>query len=303
MQDRYSKTDFNIIVPVYKPLNACDKFSISSLIKTILYDGELKYPLYVILPVHNREALITDFNTYIKEVFNISLDASRFISFSDEFFTSVSAYSKLLLTSNFYKTFYDLGYEYSYIFQLDCYLFRDELPYWVKLGYDFIGSPIMATNSDWGPNCGLLNYVGNGGFSLRNNKTLCEALDTGGRYKDIYKKYGEELFNKRLPKNTDKCYIDFEDIYICRLLSRFIKLRIPSAKVASRFSWDRNPWVVSNVYGVDLPMACHNWVLFSRWYTGEAGAFSVPPDVKNDCEEVINKFINTNHPELNGYGN
>ena len=299
-----NKTAFNIIIPIYKSLTACDKLSISSLIKSTMCKGELKYPVYVITPEYNKNTIFNDFNNYIKESFNISITQDRFISFDDKYFTSVAAYSKLLLKSYFYKTFYNLGFEYSYIFQLDCYLFRDELLYWINLGYDYIGAPILATNSDWGENSSNIDYVGNGGFSLRNNKTFITVLDQDGIYKDVYNKYKEILFNTRLPKNSDKCYIDFEDIYICKLLAKYIKIRIPSANVASKFAWDRNPWCVQQKYNVELPMCCHNWILFSQWYKKDIiKEIELNKDIKEYCENVIENFKNADHPELTGYGN
>lgn len=294
---------FNIIIPVYKELSECDKFSLRSLVRTTLQQGDLKYPVYVICPKKELESIYKNFNEFLYSEFNISIIKNRFITFADHYFESTDTYSTLLLESGFYQCFLNLGFEYSYIFQLDCYLFRDELQYWVNVGYDFVGSPILATNSDWGPNLDQLDYVGNGGFSLRNNRTLSRVLDQEGPYKEIYQKYKDILFYKTLPKNSHKRYIDFEDIYICQLLSRYFKIKIPRASVAAHFALDRNPWVAQDKYEVDLPMCCHNWILFCKHWVQYIDELKADKSVYNYCINYIELFQKAYHPELEGYGN
>lgn len=294
---------FNIIVPVYDNLSVCDKLSLRSLIKSILITGKLKYPIYIICPHSKLKTIYVDFNGFLYNEFGLDLDITRFVSFADKYFDSTEAYSRLLLDYKFYETFYQIGFEYSYIFQLDCFMFRDELQYWVDLGYDYIGAPICASNSDWGENANNLDYVGNGGFSLRNNGTFSKILNQEGVYKEIYHKYSKELFGAYLPKNSDKHYTDFEDIYICGLLSKFVKIKIPGAKVAAKFAWDRNPWVVQNKYKVELPMCCHNWILFSRYWVDYIGEINSDEEINTHCKSVVQRFENAYHPEKEGYGN
>lgn len=296
-------TSFNIIVPIYAKLSACDKLSLRSLIKSTLMNGSLKYPIHIICPSSLLEVIYVNFNEFLNNEFGLKLEITNFIPFADSYFDSTSSYSKLLLNYKFYETFYKFGFEYSYIFQLDCFLFRDELQYWVNLGYDYIGAPICAHNSDWGENNSNLDYVGNGGFSLRNNKTFLEVLNQDGAFKEIYQKYSKELFETRLPKNSDKFYVDFEDIYICRLLNKFLKIKIPQSKTAAGFAWDRNPWVVQRKYKIELPMCCHNWILFSRFWKEYIDEINSDEEISVYCEDVVQRFEKSYHPEKEGYGN
>lgn len=300
-----TKHSFNIIIPIYKELTETDKVSISSLCKVLLKSSKkFKYPLYVICPTSKKESIKENFNNFLNKDYNVFIEDNHFVTFQDTYFESVSSYSKLLLTSEFYKTFFELGFEYSYIFQLDCYLFRDELAYWANLGYDYIGPPIMATNSDWGPNEKLIGYVGNGGFSLRNNKRFMEVFDENGKYKDVYKKYNKILKEQRLPKNTDKRYIDFEDIYICRLLSKYIKIYIPFTKQAAKFAMDRNPWTLPQYFNVPaIPMCAHNWILFYSYWYDFIPELKENKEALNYCKETVQYFKQSYHPELEGYGN
>lgn len=110
-------------------------------------------------------------------------------SFSDEHFVSLRSYNKLVLIPSFYLRFRQ--YQYMLIYQLDAYVFKDELLYWANKGYDYIGAPwipnvkvlqdersqrkllreyawYMITGSEKRTKEEAFRYqVGNGGFSLR----------------------------------------------------------------------------------------------------------------------------------------
>ncbi len=110
--------------------------------------------------------------------------------FDDEYFSGIPGYNRLMLSKEFYQRFID--YQYILIYQLDAFIFRDELEYWCNKGYDYIGAPYIFVDLDTYPikflstyrkllkllkkvGLGIYSYrhVGNGGFSLRNvNKTL-----------------------------------------------------------------------------------------------------------------------------------
>src|SRR5690606_29769773 len=59
--------------------------------------------------------------------------------FNKRYFTSVRGYSELLLSKKFYCHFE--AYEYILIYQLDAWVFQDDLSHWCKLDYDYIGAP------------------------------------------------------------------------------------------------------------------------------------------------------------------
>jgi hypothetical protein len=98
----------------------------------------------------------------------------------------VFGYNALLLLKNFYGRF--IKYNYMLIYQLDAYVFRDELEYWCSQNYDFIGAPwitpqIITGDPVFGNRFGVV--VGNGGFSLRkidafirlySSKIVCMAI-------------------------------------------------------------------------------------------------------------------------------
>ena len=67
---------------------------------------------------------------------NITFEVERF---EDKYFEDVRGYNALMKNENFYKRF--LNYDYMLIYQLDAYVFKDELLYWCDKGYDYIGAP------------------------------------------------------------------------------------------------------------------------------------------------------------------
>lgn len=61
--------------------------------------------------------------------------------FERHFFTSVEGYNKLCYNIDFYSAF--RNYDYMLIYQLDAWVFRNELQMWCEKGYDYIGSPFL----------------------------------------------------------------------------------------------------------------------------------------------------------------
>ena len=81
----------------------------------------------------------------------------------------MNRYNKLKKSKFFYRLFSE--YDFILTYELDSYVFRNELRTWVAKEYDYIGAP-------WPPfyvnreNKKDLVRVGNGGFSMRSNKFI-----------------------------------------------------------------------------------------------------------------------------------
>lgn len=279
---------FNIIVPVYRQLAHFEEVSLLALFR----NAKNRDNIWFILPDDDSNTLnkLTGFLSsqgILGGEYHIKF-------FSAEYFVSKNTYSRLLLTKEFYDTWLEMGYVKSFIYQTDCYLFRDEFEKWANTEYEYIGAPIIATNSDWGYNG---NYVGNGGFSMRDNRKFSYIMD---RSNDIWVKYKDALENTILEKNSDYKYIDFEDIFICRLLSKYVYIDIPSAKKAAEFAYDRNPSVCASVYGVKCPMCAHNFMLLYAYWTDYIPELKTDNELIKAAEETVNKWNKTYHPEEHG---
>ncbi len=171
----------------------------------------------------------------------------RVISYDASFFLSLDDYNRLLKSEVFYAAFID--YEYMLIYQLDCFVFRDELNEWCESGYSYIGPPWLnydflqqthnpLSHFPFVKHC--LAKVGNGGFSLR---------DVSLHYK-LAKKYAwlAGLFRVN------------EDLFWCSIIGRLEKQYVlPDADTALHFAFEQEPARSFAMCGDRLPFGCHAW--------------------------------------------
>lgn len=183
-------------------------------------------------------------------------------SFSERYFANIEGYNELLLSSFFYESFLDT--EYILIYQLDAFVFKDELKKWCDKGYDYIGAPWIATRpdslamklftkvakkfrSEKKKNREQIFFkVGNGGFSLR--KTASHFA--------ISKKQQEFIFDF-LNEREKKIYF-MEDVFWSLKAPEFdSNFKIPDYKEAVFFAIDRKPDLALKLTNNELPFGCH----------------------------------------------
>ncbi|MDR2057528.1 MAG: hypothetical protein LBP83_04470 [Dysgonamonadaceae bacterium] len=183
-------------------------------------------------------------------------------SFDDAFFKNLASYNRLMLSAEFYKRF--LYYEYILIYQLDAYVFRDELELWCRKKYDYIGAPWIKRASLWKdlknrlrklagikekrPYSAAYYKAGNGGFSLR-------------RIQSFYEITMKETDCIRTYLHPVEKHIRFkpEDIFWAlepqRLGYPFVT---PDYKEALLFAFDKYPRLCFNITKT-IPFGCHAW--------------------------------------------
>jgi Protein of unknown function (DUF5672) len=198
-------------------------------------------------------------------------------SFNDSYFDSVHSYNKLMLSEEFYERFLD--YEFMLIHQLDAFVFKDELAYWCRQNYDYIGAPwrieiefnSKIEESIWqikqkfalwlnlkeerygkyGPKEIIMKRgVGNGGFSLRRVK----------KFYDLVKK-NEKAIDKYMElAKTHPAYN--EDMFFGIEANRYFpRLRIPYWEIALKFAVEHLPEKAYKLNG-GLPFGCHAWDIY-----------------------------------------
>jgi hypothetical protein len=265
-------SNYTVIIPIYKAtLTPLEKIALSQCRKILS-----AYDLIIIKPEGLDTGLID---------FDLSF-INKTISFPDHYFKNVFSYNNLMLETNFYKTF--LNYEYMLIYQLDAFVFKDELKAWCDLNYDYIGAPwlrpkafptkfktlkeqlrsFMHRRYNFKDKFGnpdlhrqISNYVGNGGFSLRKVLTFYNFCINEPTLVDSYKNKNSGYFNEDM----------FWTIEVNRKTKR---ITIPPYKKALFFSIETAPGRAIKMTSGQLPFGCHAWDLyldFWRPYFRSAG--------------------------------
>ena len=113
-----------IIIPIYQEkLSKTEEISLAQSIRIL---GS--HPIVIIKP---KSLNISHLQQQYPQI--------SFENFDDTYFKGTLSYNRLMLSEEFYSRF--LAYEYMLIYQLDAFVFRDELEYWCAKGYDYIGAP------------------------------------------------------------------------------------------------------------------------------------------------------------------
>lgn len=230
-----------VVIPIYKENLTLTEVKSLQQCTRVLHS----HPIILVSPV--------SLNTlaYEKLCVNIQVDILRL---EDHYFESITSYNRLLLSPFFYKNFFK--YKFILIYQLDAWVFSDQLYDWCKWNFDFIGAPqqenfennilflnrfsryLQKLNSILGTGY-QISQVGNGGFSLRKVRKNYWFLTV---LKYQVKKWGnnnEDVFFK----------------YWGNLLFPFYKL--PVNELALRFSIEHHPGESLEKLKPQLPFGCH----------------------------------------------
>lgn len=184
--------------------------------------------------------------------------------------SSLFMYNKLKLSDFFYNLFKEFDYLLTY--ELDAFVFKDELDFWCDKNYDYIGAPWFLGYCE--PLSNDFIGVGNSGFSLRKISSMRNA---------IQKIYFEEHKYFRISKkerflNTIRMPIDFfnmwrnknntiqiarhfnEDWFVSYVIPRHIvDFNIAPIDDAIKFSFEVKPDYLFDINNQMLPMGCHAW--------------------------------------------
>lgn len=236
-----SKTKVTIVIPIYKiNLSLSEQMSLNQCLKVL--------GAFDIVFVHPEDLDVTSLN---------SEGVIRSEAFPNHFFKTVYGYNRLMLSEEFYARFLD--FKYMLIYQLDAFVFKNELQQWCERGYDYIGAPWIAS-----PNTvlkkGLSIFdsekkkerqkiffkVGNGGFSLRNiAKSHQIAIEM------------KNEIEANLNREKSDVYI-MEDVFWSIIVPKhYPDFKIPDYKEAVSFAMDRKPDLALKLNNNELPFGCH----------------------------------------------
>lgn len=289
------KKQYCVVIPIWKEtLDCVEEISLKRLRKVLIDDKmnagiwhEMKdySPVYLVCP----KGLDTSAYEKIYNVGDSEIDLKK-VEFEPGYFKSTATYSQLCISYDFYNTFSE--YEYMLIYQLDCYLFKDEIKKWCNKGYDYIGGPIISTDCGWDTvkksreGKSWQPYVGNGGFSLRKISTFKEITDPNGELRVKYKLTDDKLKN-----------VIFEDKYFCNDLYNYYELDIPSWDEALYFGLDMSVDVIFDYFKwTGEPMGIHSVDKNIRWWKKVIPEFS-DQKVIDYCEEKHKDFFKLYYDE------
>ena len=249
-----------VVIPIYKDrLSSFEEKSLKQCVKILS-----KYQFIFVSP-HGLD---------MREINTIMMDKKYIVEFfNNEFFVGVEGYNRLMMTKDFYRRFYK-RFEYILIYQLDCFVFCDQLTDWCHRGYDYVGAP-------WFINCeehksqNDLWICGNGGFSLRKVsyflKVLSWPFPFKWKVKLIAKRYYVKLVlsflkgtgNVTLYELDSSIVGNQEDVFFSYYTRNTpVSPNIPSAEVAMSFAFEKSPSYLYELNNHRLPFGCH---AFHKW--------------------------------------
>jgi hypothetical protein len=179
----------------------------------------------------------------------------RIETFDDKYFQSVSSYSTLLLTEQFYQRFHT--HDFTLIVQADAIVLTNEIELWTNLSYDYIGAPWpkgwqmsicipeLATDQLFSPS----SFVGNGGLSLRRNTAILNLLSEFHLSKEMWTQNGWP-----------------EDLFFALLGQYSNYFRLPNLATAAAFSIETQPELMMTLNRNRLPFGLHAWRLYGFNY-------------------------------------
>lgn len=228
-----------VAIPIYKKILS-DSETIS-LVQCLKVLG--KHKIYIFCP-NNLD--ITEY----EKIFNANNVSFLIERFDDRFFLGIKGYNELMLTVDFYQRF--SAFEYMLIYQLDAYVFDDQLEFWCDQKYDYIGAPWFEGYASCKPDSKLMPNAGNGGFSLRKIKSFIDILNNPSS--DILiKKHVEECINED----------GFFSVYASNIDESF---KVAPPQVALKFSFECMPEKLYEMNNKKLPFGCHAWEKYDPYF-------------------------------------
>ena len=193
-------------------------------------------------------------------------------TFNDFWFQSVENYSHLLLRRDFYESF--KNYDFMLIYQTDAWVFKDDLLFWCSLNYSYIGAP-------WFNGQKMLNYAGNGGFSLRKVSDMLRLLSHDKNIKLSFNDFSQIHYKYKKPHLVVILFLKFilhffdnkpffrtvplnEDVAIVKFSSKFdAEFRVAPPDICKKFSYEVNPEILYKINGGLLPFGCHAYLKYN----------------------------------------
>ncbi|MBI5822209.1 MAG: hypothetical protein HZA88_24810 [Verrucomicrobia bacterium] len=237
------------------------------------------------ISLRHLQHYLSDYERIIVAPQGLALDFPGFKirRFERDCFVDTDSYSRLMLSSRFYRQFAD--FDYILVYQLDCLVFSNDLQSWCEKGWDYVGAPWFKGYRDntaegfWA--------VGNGGLSLRRvkafrrvlaSKRLAEPPEVRGQQTRLFKRSPrlraaacrlKTLLHRFGWRNDLKWFLSRyrrnEDVFWSFEAAKWDpEFRIPSPAEAVGFSFEYAPRYCRERNSGKLPFGCHAWYKIDR---------------------------------------
>lgn len=242
-----------IIIPIYK-------FNLSEAELVSIYRAKLIYSkrdIYFLLP-NKFKNFKFDFISEINE---------NIIYVADYYLSGIIGYNRLLFDINFYKKF--INFSYILICQIDVFVFKDDLDFWMSKNYSNIGAPILDLKFH------DIKYKkgNNGGFCLRSvnccisilSKKKIQFCTLGALWKcenTVIMKIYRVIYNGLIFNYRKKPFLPVlnEDIFWSAIVpSMYSCFKIPTLNESIKFAFDSNPRYFFYLNNNQIPSAIHAW--------------------------------------------
>ena len=263
-----NKKECVVVIPIHK--EDPDNYELISFVQCfkILHDHQI----YVLAPenltIQKYREAVTNFQViFIDPIWQASL----------------KQYNKLKVSLFFYNLF--KSYDFLLTYELDAFVFKDELFAWCSMQYDYIGAPWFKGHNIPVEPLQLIG-VGNSGFSLRrvsaSRRILKRILFLQNLRKFWFNSYLQSVikFEKVLKhwnflfkikdfQNLRDIFFFDKEMYEDRYWSDFIPslfsdFTTASIETAIQFSFEVNPSLLYEMNNQTLPFGCHAWRTFEQ---------------------------------------
>lgn len=229
------------------------------------------YDIFLVYPKGVEIEIYKDLSPYL-----------RFLSINPKWQSSIENYNRLKCSAYFYKLF--LNYDYLLTYELDAFVFRDELNYWCDKGYSYIGAPwFEGYTNPLEPN--KFVGVGNSGFSLRSISNCLKCIRRVKQITFLYRVFNklglmrfctfieflDSLSLNKILNIEDKTHIPQliknyfvnEDLFWSLWVGKtFSDFKIAPIEEAYKFSFEVNPKRLFQMNENKLPFGCHAWAKY-----------------------------------------
>jgi hypothetical protein len=176
-----------------------------------------------------------------------------------KWFRTMRDYNLLKVLPWLYRRY--AGYEFMLTYELDAWVFRDELLYWCEQGWDYIGAPWFEGYYDCREDSPVLG-VGNSGFSLRRICTMQRAGRAMRRKVLLMRSYMRVNLRRFRSsgyfRDLIAGHVQLEDDYWCRFVApRLEWFKLAPYEAARRFAFEANAPRLHRECGGQLPFGCH----------------------------------------------